>query len=219
MSGNGPLRSKQGCWTCRLRRKKCDERHPSCVTCDSLAITCYGYGSKPDWMDGGEREKAMATSIKQIVKHTSRRKGRFGLSLGRGKNVGAGAHEATGRKLSGDVKILSTSAGLDESRAIPRQWDGDIEYISFSSGGEHTFQLFCSGTSTKSSTQYTTIGRHTPHALPGPRLSTAISHVPPLHRLRRKRLVSLASSADKASVPCCTSPEFLSPRHGGVCPC
>jgi hypothetical protein len=64
-------------------------------------------------MDGGEREKAMATSIKQIVKHTSRRKGRFGLSLGRGKNVGAGAHEATGRKLSGDVKILSKNPGVE----------------------------------------------------------------------------------------------------------
>lgn len=47
-------------------------------------ITCYGYGGlKPDWMDNGEREKAMANSIKQIVKKTSRHKGRLGLSIGR----------------------------------------------------------------------------------------------------------------------------------------
>ncbi len=80
---SGPLRSKQGCWTCRLRRKKCDERRDSCHTCESLSITCYGYGPKPDWMDNGEKEKAMASSIKQIVKHTSRRKGRLGTTITR----------------------------------------------------------------------------------------------------------------------------------------
>jgi hypothetical protein len=80
---NGTLRSKQGCWTCRLRRKKCDEKHPFCSTCESLTITCYGYGSKPDWMDNGEKEKAMANSMKQIVKKTSRQKGRLGISIAR----------------------------------------------------------------------------------------------------------------------------------------
>ena len=82
------LRSKQGCWTCRLRKKKCDEKHPLCATCESLTITCYGYGPKPDWMDNGEKEKAIAKSIKEIVKHTSRRKGRLGLSIGRFRNHG-----------------------------------------------------------------------------------------------------------------------------------
>ncbi|KAH7417142.1 fungal-specific transcription factor domain-containing protein [Cadophora sp. MPI-SDFR-AT-0126] len=80
---SGPLRSKQGCWTCRLRRKKCDERRDVCLICESLSITCYGYGQKPEWMDGGERERAMANSIKQIVKHTSRKKGRLGTTLSR----------------------------------------------------------------------------------------------------------------------------------------
>ncbi|KUJ17523.1 uncharacterized protein LY89DRAFT_668838 [Mollisia scopiformis] len=82
MSG-GALRSKQGCWTCRLRRKKCDERQPVCTTCEQLKITCYGYGTKPDWMDGGAKEKAMIDQIKQIVKHTSRRKGRLNVALSR----------------------------------------------------------------------------------------------------------------------------------------
>jgi hypothetical protein len=72
---SGPLRSKQGCWTCRLRKKKCDERRPLCSTCESLLITCYGFGPKPDWMNDGEKERAVASSLKEIVKHTSRRKG------------------------------------------------------------------------------------------------------------------------------------------------
>jgi hypothetical protein len=75
------LRSKQGCWTCRLRKKKCDERPDICSTCESLTITCYGYGNKPDWMDNGEKERAMATSFKQIVKHTSRRKATARLGI------------------------------------------------------------------------------------------------------------------------------------------
>ncbi|KAL4931132.1 Zn(II)2Cys6 transcription factor [Aspergillus undulatus] len=69
-----PIRSKHGCWTCRLRKKKCDEHQPQCETCESLSITCYGYGEKPEWMDNGTQERAIAEGIKQIVKVTSRRK-------------------------------------------------------------------------------------------------------------------------------------------------
>lgn len=71
---SGPLRSKQGCWTCRLRKKKCDEERPLCSTCESLSIICYGYGTKPDWMKNSENARAVANSLKEIVKHTSRRK-------------------------------------------------------------------------------------------------------------------------------------------------
>lgn len=72
-----PLRSKGGCWTCRLRRKKCDEGKPECTTCRVLSVTCHGYGPKPDWMDNGDAEKEMANSLKHIVRHTSRRAYRY----------------------------------------------------------------------------------------------------------------------------------------------
>ncbi|KAI9648582.1 hypothetical protein NHQ30_003219 [Ciborinia camelliae] len=105
---NGLLRSKQGCWTCRLRKKKCDERKPSpCSICESLAITCYGYGAKPEWMDNGPREKEMANSIKQIVKHTSRRKGRLANSY-MGQNNG-GQKEA--------ISLAPTSTVLSSERS------------------------------------------------------------------------------------------------------
>ncbi|KAK9780183.1 putative Zn(2)-C6 fungal-type domain-containing protein [Seiridium cardinale] len=70
----GPVRSKHGCWTCRLRKKKCDENRPQCLTCEALTITCYGYGTKPDWMDSGEQERVVANGLKQIVKINSRKK-------------------------------------------------------------------------------------------------------------------------------------------------
>ncbi|KAH8912745.1 hypothetical protein BR93DRAFT_922708 [Coniochaeta sp. PMI_546] len=51
MSGS---RTKTGCWTCRLRRKKCDENIPACSNCVSRNLSCYGYGQKPAWMLGKE---------------------------------------------------------------------------------------------------------------------------------------------------------------------
>ncbi|KAH8892883.1 hypothetical protein GQ53DRAFT_822391 [Thozetella sp. PMI_491] len=71
---SAPLRSKQGCWTCKLRRKKCDETHPRCSICESLSIPCYGFGPRPEWMDGGDNERAVLNSLKEIVKRTSRQK-------------------------------------------------------------------------------------------------------------------------------------------------
>ncbi|KAI1323295.1 fungal-specific transcription factor domain-containing protein [Xylariaceae sp. FL0255] len=71
------LRTKHGCWTCKLRRKKCDEGRGAqgqCATCSSLSLTCYGYGEKPDWMGDEKLEKAIVDGFKQTVKQTSRRK-------------------------------------------------------------------------------------------------------------------------------------------------
>ncbi|KAI1347526.1 fungal-specific transcription factor domain-containing protein [Xylaria sp. FL0043] len=78
---NGPkLRSSQGCWTCRLRRKKCDEAKPVCTTCGGLEIDCHYSDTKPEWMDGGPREKQMADELKAMVKQKAneRRERRWG---------------------------------------------------------------------------------------------------------------------------------------------
>lgn len=63
-------RSNGGCWTCRVRRKKCDEVHPACLTCTSLHIPCHGYGPKPAWMDRGAKEREVAKSLRNAVKQT-----------------------------------------------------------------------------------------------------------------------------------------------------
>ncbi|TVY81371.1 Pestheic acid cluster transcriptional regulator [Lachnellula suecica] len=118
---NGPLRSKQGCWTCRLRKKKCDEKHPFCSTCESLSITCYGYGQlKPDWMDNGEKEKAMANSIKQVVKHTSRRKGRLATSITQLQK-----HYSGKRADPTVVKIAPKSTGASSSSSPGSKHEAD----------------------------------------------------------------------------------------------
>ncbi|KAL6246983.1 hypothetical protein RBB50_006290 [Rhinocladiella similis] len=66
--GASARRSFNGCWTCRLRRKKCDESPGLCDACAALHITCHYSQEKPDWMDGGLRQKEMAEHIKREVK-------------------------------------------------------------------------------------------------------------------------------------------------------
>uniref|UniRef100_A0A8H7Y332 Zn(2)-C6 fungal-type domain-containing protein n=1 Tax=Psilocybe cubensis TaxID=181762 RepID=A0A8H7Y332_PSICU len=58
---------KGGCWTCRVRRKKCDEQREgdSCRTCKRLTIKCLGWGAKrPDWMRDKKNVDAYKASIK-----------------------------------------------------------------------------------------------------------------------------------------------------------
>jgi hypothetical protein len=62
------MRSSGGCWTCRLRRKKCDEERPVCKGCLALEIDCLYNDDKPEWMDGAERQKQKAEWLKKEVK-------------------------------------------------------------------------------------------------------------------------------------------------------
>lgn len=76
-------RSSDGCWTCRLRRKKCDEIRPVCVACSALEIDCLYSDAKPDWMDGAEKQKEKADWLKLEVKRlaAARRERRHMQSL------------------------------------------------------------------------------------------------------------------------------------------
>ncbi|KAJ5923416.1 C6 finger domain transcription factor nosA [Penicillium verhagenii] len=58
-------RSRSGCYTCRLRRKKCDEAHPTCGACINLNIKCY-YKRPSWWGDIELRKKKKAAITLQI---------------------------------------------------------------------------------------------------------------------------------------------------------
>jgi hypothetical protein len=74
------MRSFNGCWTCRLRRKKCDENHPVCEACAALHISCYYDLEKPEWMDGGARQERMAKQLKREIREKARhRRGERGV--------------------------------------------------------------------------------------------------------------------------------------------
>ncbi|KAJ6507911.1 fungal-specific transcription factor domain-containing protein [Mycena vitilis] len=64
----GAVRAKSGCYTCRIRRKKCDEHQDQdgrCETCVRLRLQCLGFGAKrPDWL----RENRNVTEMRDKIK-------------------------------------------------------------------------------------------------------------------------------------------------------
>ncbi|GLA61274.1 hypothetical protein AtubIFM54640_001793 [Aspergillus tubingensis] len=76
-----PARSLNGCWTCRVRRKKCDETRPACSRCISLDLECHGYGPRPYWMDNGALQNEQASKFRQMVSQARSRKRRQKLLL------------------------------------------------------------------------------------------------------------------------------------------
>jgi len=49
--GHTRRRTFTGCWTCRSRKVKCDEKKPTCLTCSRIGLACTGYGPKLVWVE------------------------------------------------------------------------------------------------------------------------------------------------------------------------
>ncbi|KAH6980882.1 fungal-specific transcription factor domain-containing protein [Ilyonectria sp. MPI-CAGE-AT-0026] len=91
-------RSTEGCWTCRIRHRKCDELRPICKECSDRLISCHGYGPKPGWVDDPSQLDAELTRIKRAVNENFRRNKR--LRKGR---------SSTARKPPGGHEVLDFS--------------------------------------------------------------------------------------------------------------
>ncbi|KAF2280838.1 uncharacterized protein EI97DRAFT_366633 [Westerdykella ornata] len=61
-------RSRTGCFTCRLRRKKCDEGKPTCRACKHLGLKCEY--KRPMWWSNNEQRRNQKEIIKNIIKRT-----------------------------------------------------------------------------------------------------------------------------------------------------
>ncbi|KAF5253914.1 hypothetical protein FANTH_1239 [Fusarium anthophilum] len=83
----------QSCWTCRLRRKKCDQGQPACQTCSALSIQCHNSPDRPDWMDGGEKQDEMTRRFKAQVKQRKERHYVQILSIGDPNGASAASTE------------------------------------------------------------------------------------------------------------------------------
>ncbi|KAK6495843.1 hypothetical protein TWF481_002888 [Arthrobotrys musiformis] len=65
------VRTRTGCWTCRFRKKKCDEARPACERCSHLRLICDGYDGQPVWMKDPEKVAEKKAKIKkQMVKRS-----------------------------------------------------------------------------------------------------------------------------------------------------
>ncbi|KAI9852161.1 MAG: hypothetical protein M1838_001624 [Thelocarpon superellum] len=61
-------RSRSGCFTCRLRRKKCDEGKAACKACKHLGLKCEY--KRPMWWSNNEQRKQQKETIKTIIRRT-----------------------------------------------------------------------------------------------------------------------------------------------------
>ncbi|CAI4216468.1 unnamed protein product [Parascedosporium putredinis] len=59
-------RSRTGCYTCRLRRKKCDEGTLKCSACKHLGLECEY--RRPSWWSNNDARKQRKDEIKTIIK-------------------------------------------------------------------------------------------------------------------------------------------------------
>jgi hypothetical protein len=78
----GAVRAKSGCYTCRIRRKKCDEQpnnQGSCQTCVRLRLQCLGFGAKrPEWMREPDSVPILREKIKSFLASQGMIKGHSG---------------------------------------------------------------------------------------------------------------------------------------------
>ncbi|KAF8843692.1 hypothetical protein BDN67DRAFT_923411 [Paxillus ammoniavirescens] len=78
----GAVRAKSGCYTCRIRRKKCDEQanaDGSCATCVRLRLQCLGFGAKrPDWLRENRNVIELRDKIKTFLASQGMIKGHSG---------------------------------------------------------------------------------------------------------------------------------------------
>ncbi|KAB8228759.1 Zn(II)2Cys6 transcription factor [Aspergillus alliaceus] len=61
-------RSRSGCFTCRLRRKKCDEIRPICDSCSTHALKCEY--RPPQWWATNEKKRGQRERIKGRIRQT-----------------------------------------------------------------------------------------------------------------------------------------------------
>ncbi|MCJ1329100.1 hypothetical protein MMC10_005777 [Thelotrema lepadinum] len=113
-------RSSNGCWTCKVRRKKCDEHHPVCDACATLYITCHYDQDKPEWMDGGARQEETAERLKHEVKEQARRR-RRGEHVAPNSGDNVSITEAT----SSEAAMLSQTQPV-EDLATPEIHNGGL---------------------------------------------------------------------------------------------
>ncbi|VUC25759.1 unnamed protein product [Clonostachys rosea] len=62
-SSNKRSMTYKGCWTCKRRKVKCDERPTKCGNCTRLRLDCEGYGVRLHWITDSFSTRSEASSL------------------------------------------------------------------------------------------------------------------------------------------------------------
>jgi hypothetical protein len=122
-------RSRTGCITCRIRKKKCDEQRPECYTCWSRGLACYGFHvpaptwftGKTSWKDVRDSDEAKRIRTSADTRYKLSR--RVGSKAGGDTNIATSANdpEKHGRNSSRSFRSLQLSIRptSDDIRIVP----------------------------------------------------------------------------------------------------
>ncbi|KAI1308374.1 fungal-specific transcription factor domain-containing protein [Xylaria venustula] len=72
-SSNRREKSRQGCWTCKARKIKCDRGLPNCERCASAQRECEGYGIRLSWPKENDRRRAIRANLPTTSDQTKTR--------------------------------------------------------------------------------------------------------------------------------------------------
>ncbi len=106
------VRSKTGCFTCRRRRKKCDERKPGCWNCERNRLQCEGYQTTRRWEPTSEEPKVQGQSSNRT---TIPGRIPFSPMSNAGDNHSQGQTPSSSRSQSPDQTIPPDPLGFTDS--------------------------------------------------------------------------------------------------------
>ncbi|QSS66670.1 hypothetical protein I7I51_02860 [Histoplasma capsulatum] len=115
-------RSRLGCFTCRLRRKKCDEGKMICKACKNLKLKCQY--KRPVWWGNNEQRRIQKELIKDIIKKTKLNEKACASASARANSC---AHSTPSLTHSAPT-IDSYSDGLDGTRAPSAESHFSLEH-------------------------------------------------------------------------------------------
>ncbi|KAJ6044886.1 hypothetical protein N7499_007390 [Penicillium canescens] len=109
-------RSYQGCWTCKRRRRRCDNARPTCQNCAERGVVCEGYEVRLRW-GSGIASRGYFTGAAKPVKGSAPSRPR-----GRQRDL---SRERKKRETEG----LGISSGSDGNRALEDSPTNDEQVV------------------------------------------------------------------------------------------
>ncbi|KAJ9486988.1 hypothetical protein VN97_g6340 [Penicillium thymicola] len=127
-SGRLHKRSRSGCFTCRLRRKKCDEGHPSCKACANLCIKCEY--KRPIWWSNAEQRRQQKERIKIKIKQTKalERSGSLQDHMNRALSSSNSGEHDIGRPIYTDYTDSNLAAHFSTPGFVPISYSQNYPY-------------------------------------------------------------------------------------------
>ena len=104
-----------GCFTCRLRRKKCDEGKGQCKACRHLGLKCEY--KRPMWWSNNDQRKQQKELIKNIIKRTKLSEKTAHISHGADTPPGL-SHSLPTSATYSDAAVRTRAASVDSQYSV-----------------------------------------------------------------------------------------------------